>query len=251
MRFRFPISYSCLYSGFFFLLIFCLGSGIGYSSTSSEGKSLKRGKKVYERYCYGCHGLKGDGRGIYSVGLNPKPRDFTKGIYKWTSGPSGSLPTDLDLLNTISEGVHGTAMPPWFAVRKSDLRAVINYVKSFSKRFEKEAPGPVTFIYPSPPESIDLAVNGKALFEKIGCSGCHGIKGKGDGPNAQSLTDDWGEPIRPANFTRGIFKTGKESWKIFRTISNGIGGTPMPSFSDQLKPDEIWELVYYVRSLKE
>ncbi|MFI5305409.1 MAG: c-type cytochrome [Nitrospiria bacterium] len=173
-------------------------------------------------------------------------------IYKWTSGPSGSLPTNLDLLNTISEGVHGTAMPPWLAVRKSDLRAVVECVKSFSKRFQKESPSTATFTYPpAPPESMGLIEKGKNLFEKNGCTGCHGTKGRGDGPSSQTLSDDWGDPIRPANFTRGIFKTGKESWKIFRTISNGVGGTPMPSFTDQLEPLEIWELVYFVRSLRD
>ena len=235
----------------FLILILHFFAETGHAANKSDRSLLLRGKAVYERYCFGCHGENGDGKGIYAEGLNPRPRDFTKGIYKWTSGQSGTLPTDLDLMTTISEGVHGTAMPPWNAVRESDKRMVIEYIKSFSKRFQQESPGVPTFIYPPPPETIDHIQKGKALYEKIGCSGCHGVKGRGDGPNAQSLTDDWGDPIRPANFSKGIFKTGEESWKVFRTISNGVGGTPMPSFSDQLKPIEIWELVYFVRSLKD
>ncbi|MBI1823251.1 MAG: c-type cytochrome, partial [Nitrospirae bacterium] len=199
----------------------------------------------------GCHGEKGDGKGLYAEGLNPKPRDFTKGIYKWTSGPSGTLPTDHDLLTTISEGVHGTAMPPWYALKDSDKESVVQYVKSFSKRFQLEEPGAATFVYPPPPESGDLILKGKVLYEKIGCAGCHGVRGRGDGPSAQTLTDDWGDMIHPANFSKGVFKTGKEPWKIYRSIANGIGGTPMPSFSEQMDPDEIWELIFFIRSLKE
>ena len=242
---------TCFSIAIFSVLILQFLTSAAHAGTTPDRGKVIRGKAVYERYCYGCHGLKGDGKGPFSEGLNPRPRDFTKGVYKWTSGPSGSLPTDLDLTMTISEGVHGTAMPPWNALRESDKQAVIEYIKLFSKRFQQETAGTATFIYPPPRESIEHIEKGKALFEKIGCAGCHGVKGRGDGPTAQSLTDDWGDPIRPANFSKGIFKTGGENWKIFRTISNGVGGTPMPSFSDQLKPMEIWDLVYFVRSLKE
>jgi cytochrome c oxidase cbb3-type subunit I/II len=240
----------------FFLVAVLFLSLCGYwegsgNAAVSGRETLLRGKAVYERYCMGCHGVKGDGKGIYAEGLNPRPRDFTKGIYKWTSGPSGSLPTDHDLIDTISEGVHGTAMPPWGALRDSDKSSVVEFIKSFSTRFQQEKPGKATFIYPAPAETGNRITKGKALYEKIGCSGCHGTKGRGDGPNAQTLTDDWGDAIRPANFSKGIFKTGKENWKIYRSIANGVGGTPMPSFSEQIDPAEIWELIYFIRSLKE
>jgi hypothetical protein len=68
--------------------------------------------------------------------------------------------------------------------------------------------------------SPDQISEGKALYEKIACSGCHGGKGRRDGPNAQSLTDDWGESIRPANFSKGILKLernpGKNTGQLHR-----------------------------------
>ncbi len=237
-----------LFLGWFFLII-----PANRTLASDEGASLNviKGKGVYERYCVGCHGVKGDGRGIYAEGLNPKPRDFTKGVYKWTSGPSGSIPSDFDLMMTISEGVHGASMPAWRSIRESDRRSVVEYIKAFSPRFKKETPPRETFIYPPPGGTPDEIDKGKAVYEKIGCMACHGPKGRADGLSAGTLTDDWGDAILPANFSKGVFKTGKEEWKIYRSIANGLGGTPMPSFSDQLKPVEIWELVYFIQSLRD
>ena len=104
-------------------------------SAAMDMADRERGKAVYKRYCVGCHGMNGDGRGIYRADLNPQPRDFTKGVFKWTGGSAGSLPSDDDLLITISEGVYGTTMPRWSALRESDRRYVIQYIKTFSGRF--------------------------------------------------------------------------------------------------------------------
>ncbi|MBI1821302.1 MAG: c-type cytochrome [Nitrospirae bacterium] len=237
-----------LFFGFFIFNFFLEPS---FADTSSQNASFMRGKAVYERYCIGCHGVQGNGRGAYAAGLNPPPRDFTAGIFKWTGGQAGSLPSDTDLLMTITEGTHGTAMPSWQALREADRLDVIQYIKSFSNRFKEEVLSPELFIYPAPPITQSAVEEGKLLFEKMGCSTCHGVNGRGDGPSSHTLIDDWGNPILPANFSKGIFKTGQENWKIYRSVTNGVGGTPMPSFSEQLKPTEIWAVVYYIRSLKE
>lgn len=238
-----------LISAFIFL---CQSTAYSETDNSLAPAGAKRGKAVYERYCLGCHGAKGNGKGPFAAGLYPAPRDFRGGTFKWTSGPAGSLPSDEDLMMTITGGVYGTAMPAWRGISEFDKRYVIEYIKSFSPRFSKDRPGHPTFIYPPPhADPAVMAEKGKKVYEKTGCATCHGEKGRGDGASAPELKDDWENPITPANFTKGNFKTGKEDWKIFRSISNGLGGTPMPSFVDQLKPEEIWALVYYVRSLKE
>ena len=235
----------------FFFFSFFPGKVQSAPVEATDDKSISMGKAVYERYCLGCHGATGNGKGPFAAGLNPAPRDFTGGTFKWTRGPAGSLPSDEDLMTTVSEGVRGTAMPPWQALRVSDRWYVIAYIKTFSRRFLKDPPAPATFIYPPPDRTEGLTEKGKAVFVKAGCPTCHGPGGRGDGPSAGTLQDDWGAQIFPANFTRGVFKTGKEDWKIYRSIANGIGGTPMPSYNDQLKPEEIWELVFYLRSLNE
>jgi len=235
---------------FAFIIYILVSFSESYYSADFNPTDTKVGKSVYERYCQGCHGEYGKGDGKYARDMNPKPRDFTSGMFKWTSSPAGSMPTDRDLILTISEGVHGTSMPPWAPLKESERRDVIAYIKTFSDRFNKKPFFPETFIYPPPPNTPELIQYGNSIYHKTGCDRCHGITGRGDGINANSLMDDWNNPISPTNFYLGIFKTGKENWKIYRTIANGLGGTPMPSSLYQLEPNEIWALVYFIRSLK-
>src|SRR5215471_10043274 len=62
------------------------------------------GKKLYRRYCVGCHGPLGDGNGENAQWIDPKPRDFTAATFKCRSTPTGTLPTDEDLYNSVSRG---------------------------------------------------------------------------------------------------------------------------------------------------
>src|SRR5215831_3408449 len=71
------------------------------------------GKALYQRYCTFCHGVHGDGTGESAPYLDPKPRDFTLATFKCRSTPTGTLPTDSDLYDTISRGIHASAMPSW------------------------------------------------------------------------------------------------------------------------------------------
>ena len=57
---------------------------------------VAKGKAVYEKKCAVCHGVDGKGNGPAEFVLFPKPRDFTRGIFKIRS--TTTLPTDNDLL---------------------------------------------------------------------------------------------------------------------------------------------------------
>src|SRR6202043_4112949 len=70
-------------------------------------------KSDYRRYCAGCHGELGDGNGENAAWLDPKPRDFTTATFKCRSTPTGMLPTDEDLFDTIGRGVTNSNMPIW------------------------------------------------------------------------------------------------------------------------------------------
>lgn len=227
------------------------------SSAAPSGKMASFGKRVYERRCVGCHGDKGDGKGPSAPFLNPKPRDFTKGIFKFHSSVGkDSLPLDTDLYRTITHGLAGTAMPMWHEISEKERWAVIQYIKTFSERWQKDQPGPSLIIPAETPDDGESIGRGKALFATSGCLGCHGPQGKGDGPLAPVLRDAFGNPVRPANFTlavgmKGGVKLGHSPRHIFTTIMNGVGGTPMEAFAERLKPEEAWDLVHYVRSLRE
>jgi len=209
---------------------------------------VERGKAVYERRCIGCHGVKGDGNGPVATFLDPRPRNFTLGSFKFRTTPSGSLPTDGDLYRTLTRGVRWTAMPTWHEVPDKDRLAVIAYIKTFSSRWKEEKPEPPIAIGEPPKATSELLARGKELYAQAKCVQCHGDGGKGDGPSANELRDDLKFPIRPADFTRGQFKGGGDVRDIYRAMTTGLDGTPMPSFADSMKDDERWAISYYVLS---
>jgi cytochrome c oxidase cbb3-type subunit I/II len=217
-------------------------------SVPQTDSQVARGKDVYERRCEGCHGVKGDGNGPAATFLNPRPRDFTLGAFKFRTTPSGSLPTDGDLYRTLSRGVRWTAMPTWHEIPEKDRIAVIAYIKTLSSRWKEERPEPPLVIGDPPKATAELLAKGKDLYVKAKCWECHGDGGKGDGPSAAQLQDDLGFKIRPADFTRGQFKTGGDVRDIFRTMTTGLDGTPMPSFADSMGEDERWAISYFVLS---
>lgn len=116
---------------------------MGHSKSEAGGEGLlARGRNIYLHMCVFCHGKDGNGGGAAVEYLYPWPRDFRKGIFKFRSTPTGSLPRDEDLYRTIIKGVPGTSMPAWGdAVSPEDTWALINLIKSFSPRFQKEKIG--------------------------------------------------------------------------------------------------------------
>jgi cytochrome c oxidase cbb3-type subunit I/II len=222
---------------------------------------IEHGKEVYRRRCLGCHGATGDGNGPAAAFIQTdRPRNFTLGVFKFRLTPSGSLPDDGDLMRTITRGVRGTAMPTWHELPDKDRLAVIQYVKyelavdrsnpaSPYRYFVEEPPKAPIHIGEPPRPSADLVRRGEAVWRQAKCWECHGDGGKGDGGKAEGLMDDFGFPIRPANLTTGQFKSGPGVTDMFRTITTGLSGTPMPSYGDTVSEDDRWALSYFVLSL--
>jgi len=218
-----------------------------------QGDMLTLGQAVYERHCSGCHGLEGNGEGPAARWLDPKPRDFTLGTFKFRTTPTGALPTDNDLFRTITEGAHGTSMPSWRILPEIERRAVVQYLKTFSDAWEDEDYFARAIAMPAPPTLEELSdpdriKRGRTIFTYIGCRQCHGDTGAGDGPSSAKMKDDKGYPIRPANFQRGILRGGRRPADLFRAISTGYSGTPMPGFT-MLKEEQLWDLVGFLRYL--
>jgi len=87
---------------------------------------------------------------------------------------------------------------------------------------------------------------------ETGCVKCHGNLGRGDGPSAPTLMDDFGYPIRAANLTqRWTFRGGSSREDIFRTMTTGMNGAPMPSFVDSLPTEQRWAITDYIASLSD
>jgi mono/diheme cytochrome c family protein len=209
------------------------------------------GKKLYRRYCVGCHGPAGDGMGENAQWIDPKPRDFTQAVFKCRSTPTGTLPTVKDLQQSVSRGFVTTNMPPWHPLTEDARANVVAYIRTLSPRWKTQGPGTPIVIPPETPVTAQSILHGREVFTKMECAKCHGPAGHGDGPSASTLTDSKDNPIRPYNFAAGTrFKCGETNTDLYRIFMTGLDGTPMPSFADNIKPDEAWDLVHYLRTLQ-
>jgi cytochrome c oxidase cbb3-type subunit I/II len=221
---------------------------------------IAHGKEVYERRCAGCHGVTGDGNGPAATFMYKfRPRDFQLAVFKFRL-VKGPLPTDGDLMRTVTRGIRGTAMPTWHNLPIEDRLAVIQYIKyelavdrsdpsNPYAYFLEEPPGEPLYIGAPPAPSAELVARGQEVWQQAKCWECHGQTGKGDGPKSDELKDDFGFQSLPADLTTGQFKSGPAVEDIFRTMSTGLSGTPMPSYSDSLPKEDRWALAYYVVSL--
>ena len=175
-----------------------------WRATSASSQATPRTPKAdYRRYCVGCHGDDGDGNGENAPWVDPKPRDFQLGVFKCRSTPTGTLPTDEDLFDTIARGLDRSNMPQWSTFTKQQRADLVAWVKHFSPRWASEKPGTPIQIPPEPEVTAERIKAGRDVFAKVQCWKCHGVLGQANGPSASTLTDDHGRPIAAFNFTEG------------------------------------------------
>jgi mono/diheme cytochrome c family protein len=144
-----------------------------------------------------------------------------------------------------------TSMPAWPALSDQEVSDLAYYITSFSAEFTNAERIPKPDSFPSAPSSTNESIElGKKLYAETGCLKCHGNLGRGDGPSAPTLKDDLGHPIRAANLTQPwTFRGGPSREDIFRTMSTGLNGTPMPSFTDSLSTEQRWAITDFIASL--
>ena len=141
----------------------------------------------------GCHGVSGDGNGPAATFIyRHRPRNFQLAVFKFrlTKEP---LPTDGDLLRTITRE-YGTAMPPWYELPITDRLAVIQYIKHELAVDRSDPAKPYAFFVEEPPgpplhpaaaaSSQQILARGKDVWQQAKCWECHGNTGKGDGEKA-------------------------------------------------------------------
>ena len=93
---------------------------------------------LYRRHCGHCHGTTGDGRGPTALLLNPYPRDYRQGKFKFKSTERAAKPTEYDLERVVRDGVPGTAMPSFALLPDTQIKALVEYVKYLSMRGQTE-----------------------------------------------------------------------------------------------------------------
>ncbi len=190
-------------------------AGESVLSDALEPEHLKYGAQVFLERCAGCHGETGDGQGEAAPFLQPKPRDYRKGIYKFTSTPYGTKPARNDLIRVIMHGSKGTSMPSFKFISDEEMQALVDYVIMLSQRgeveetlaniatndydpedeieaedFERamtrvhdrwvEAEFQLVRPYTAQPKMTDETIlAGRKAFLSRGCSKCHGTDAKG------------------------------------------------------------------------
>lgn len=213
------------------------------------------GRFVYQKNCQVCHGRFGEGDGELVREWEVLPRNFAQARFKYRSTPSGKLPTNADLERTIRRGISGSAMPIFQHLRDEEVRAVIEYLKSFSRSWKDPAnhaePVPLSQRpgwFADEMERPKQAAAGRKLFGNL-CASCHGTGGAGDGFSAMTLVDADERPIKPANLSQPL-RSGPDPEDVYRTIMTGITGTPMLGFNGTLSDEQVWQLAAYVLSLQ-
>ena len=102
------------------------------------GFTLRSGRTLYMRHCMHCHGTSGDGAGPTAEYLNPLPRDYRKGVFKFTNIKGRTEASKDDLRRLIKQGVPGTYMPSFMLLPEREVHAIGEYVRFLSMRGQFE-----------------------------------------------------------------------------------------------------------------
>ncbi len=214
---------------------------------------VRKGRDIFYRNCFYCHGDLLDGEGVFAKGFNPVPANFQdvgtiaqlqEAFVFWrvtTGGPG--LPKEGTPWNS--------AMPVWHEMLSEDdiwhvITFLYDYVGQVPRMWDQKRSKAVTGIK----EEIlkrRAGMKGKELYE-FRCSACHGVNGAGDGPAADRLYP------KPRDFTTALFKYKTSPGKmmprdedLFHTIKFGLNGTVMPAWKSLLSDDQIKSLIPVIK----
>jgi mono/diheme cytochrome c family protein len=227
--------------------------------------TLRDSAELYRQQCLHCHGSEGGGDGPTADFLNPRPRDYRLGVFKFTALKDKSVPRRADLFRIIDEGVTGTAMPSFRRFSKAQIEGLVDYVRLLSLRgmverdlvltYKEDEALPAEAVLesyramwekwgkaseklvafsgevPAPtPESI---ARGRELFMDAttgNCFSCHGAEGRGNG--TQAFTKDPESGVEKPAY--------KDDWGhdiLPRNITQGV-------FRGGRRPIDIYRRIY-------
>jgi mono/diheme cytochrome c family protein len=248
--------------------------------------NLTQGGKLFRYHCLKCHNITGDGRGPAAHSMYPFPRDYRRGLFKFVTSGEGGKPRRADLVRTLTDGVRGTAMPPFGLLPEAERDLLARYVTFLSIRGQVEfdtlaavtagetgdvpafAAGRVRAVLagwektesapalpaapadgePGSPVHQAAVKRGYELFIRKADNSCITCHAE-FGRKPALRYDVWGTVARPANLvaTEPIFKGGARSEDIFSRIRFGIAPVGMPAHPE-LTERQVWDLVRFVKS---
>ena len=184
-------------------------------SPSDRAEEITCGAEVFKQNCAGCHGSAGKGDGWIAPVLLRKPKDLSATRFSLRA-----------LSDALWNGKPGTTMPSWRALPQTNLTSLAAYVQSLYQpvNIDEQASG-------------ELLKQGDRIFQQ-NCAACHGAHGEGNGPASATLSPS------PANFK---LKQPNADY-LLQVLSEGIPGTAMPSWSQQIPDSDRKALASFVRS---
>ncbi len=196
--------------------------------------------ETYKALCERCHGEKGDGEGKVAWYLDPSPRDLTKAAFM------NSKPRER-FVASIQEGVAGTSMPSWKnALKPEQVNGVLHYVlTTFTKEPPRELkPHNVPDTNPVATSAASIKHGEDVFLER--CTGCHGRKADGKGPNSLDINP------KPRNLRNSAFVASVNDRRLFDSVLYGVQGTAMPSWIDYgLSKNDVGDIVNFIRSINQ
>lgn len=101
--------------------------------------SMRESAEMYRAQCLHCHGVDGGGNGPTGEFLEPRPRDYRLGKFKWIAVENGKRPRRQDLVNILMQGAYTTAMPNFARFSSGQLHGLVDYVRLLAMRGETES----------------------------------------------------------------------------------------------------------------
>ena len=200
-----------------FSMLFSTNAAADYSKTFE-------GYKVFNKYCFICHGAEGKGNGPLAGKIGTAPANLADDTRL-------SKRTDQELIRIIEgSAAHGTVssdMPQWSrALSYTQIRSLVSYVR-YMHRGKNGLTGNPTA--------------GKEIYDSS-CAQCHGDDGEADGVLTRVYS------MSPANHTDAARMDKISNEKMKEIISKGgPGASLMPGWDGILSEDEIDDVISYIR----
>ena len=102
---------------------------------------IAKGKTLFAVNCASCHGVAGFGDGPAAAALNPKPRNYHEGYWRYGGGVAR-------IVQTISAGSPGTAMAAFTNIPLEDRFALAHFVRTFAPKLEEDKPADLAWLGP-------------------------------------------------------------------------------------------------------
>jgi len=181
----------------------------------SDPALTERGASLFREHCASCHGISGHGDGAGAAGLLPRPANLS--MVEYSAGR---------LSRVLWNGVPGSAMPRWNRLSTADIQALAAFVQTLAAGGQRDAGS-----------DMSLAEQGRDLYRQ-NCAGCHGTDGGGNGPAAAALAPG------PADFHA---EQPARAYAL-QVLKEGIPGTAMPPWKEQMSGAQRLAVVVYIES---